>query len=74
MVGRDTGGPPDRHYFGSALFIDPRGTVMARAGDKEDEILDAEIDPKRATTCASSGGFFKFRRPVAYGGILTGTA
>ena len=45
-VGRDIGGPADRSYFGSAVLIDPKGTVIGRAGDKEDEILYADIDPK----------------------------
>ncbi len=72
-VGRDVGGPPDRHYFGSALLIDPRGAVMARAGDKEDEILYAEIDPKVCDDVRELWGFFKFRRPDAYGDILTST-
>ena len=72
-VGRDVGGPPDRHYFGSALLIDPKGAVMARAGDKEDEILYAEIDPKVCEDVRELWGFFKFRRPDAYGEILTST-
>jgi len=69
-IGRDVGGPADRHYFGSALFIDPRGSVMARAGDKDDEVLYAEIDPKVCDDVRELWGFFKFRRPDAYGEVL----
>lgn len=72
-VGRDVGGPPDRHYFGTALFIDPRGNVMCRAGDKEDEILYADIDPKVCEDVRDLWGFFKFRRADAYGEILPPT-
>ena len=65
-VGPDVGGAPHRHYFGTALFIDPRGTVMGRAGDKEDEILYAEIDPRVCDDVRDLWGFLKFRRPDAY--------
>jgi N-carbamoylputrescine amidase len=68
-VGRDVGGP-DRRYFGSAVFIDPRGNIMGRAGDKQDEILYAEIDPKVCDDVRDLWGFMKFRRPDAYGEIL----
>jgi predicted amidohydrolase len=69
-VGADVGGADDRHYFGTALFIDPKGTVMCRAGDKQDEILYAEIDPKVCDDVRDLWGFMKFRRPDAYGEIL----
>jgi N-carbamoylputrescine amidase len=65
-VGPDVGGAPHRHYFGTALFIDPRGAVMGRAGDKEDEILYAEIDPRVCDDVRDLWGFLKFRRPDAY--------
>lgn len=69
-VGQDVGGAADRHYFGTALFIDPKGNVMGRAGDKQDEILYADIDPKACDDTRDLWGFFKFRRPDAYGEIL----
>lgn len=71
-VGPDVGGPPERHYFGTALFIDPRGNVMGRAGDRQDEILYAEIDPKVCEDVRDLWGFFKFRRPDAYGDVVRG--
>jgi beta-ureidopropionase len=69
-VGPDVGGAPDRHYFGSAVLIDPRGDVIGRAGDKQDEILYAEIDPKVCDDVRDLWGFFRFRRPDAYGDIV----
>jgi beta-ureidopropionase len=72
-VGKDVGGAADRHYFGTALFIDPKGNVMCRAGDKHDEILYADIDPKACDDTRDLWGFFKFRRPDAYGEILKDT-
>ena len=69
-VGQDIGGPANRHYFGSAIFIDPKGAVIGRAGDKQDEILYADIDPKVCDDTRDLWGFFKFRRPDAYGEVL----
>jgi beta-ureidopropionase len=69
-VGPDVGGAPNRHYFGTALFIDPKGTVMARAGDKADEILYADIDPQVCEDVRGLWGFFGLRRPDAYGPIV----
>ena len=71
-VGPDVGGPADRSYFGSAVFIDPKGNVVGRAGDKQDEILYADIDPQACDDTRELWGFFKFRRPDAYGEILGG--
>ena len=70
-VGPDVGGAPHRHYFGSAVFFDPRGALIGRAGDKQDEALYAEIDPKVCDDVRDLWGFFKFRRPDAYGEITT---
>ena len=72
-VGNDVGGPADRQYFGTALFVDPKGGVLCRAGDKEDEILYADIDPKTCDDVRDLWGFFKFRRPDAYGDVLKET-
>jgi N-carbamoylputrescine amidase len=69
-VGPDVGGPAGRSYFGSAVFIDPRGQVIGRAGDKDDEILYADIDPRACQDIRDLWGFFRFRRPDAYGEIL----
>jgi len=69
-VGPDMGGAPDRHYFGSAVFFDPRGALLARAGDKDDEVLYAEVDPKVCDDVRDLWGFFKFRRPDAYDEII----
>jgi len=69
-VGPDMGGAPDRHYFGSAVFFDPRGALLARAGDKDDEVLYAEVDPKVCDDVRDLWGFFKFRRPDAYDEVI----
>ena len=47
--------------------------MLCRAGDKEDEILYADIDPKTCDDVRDLWGFFKFRRPDAYGDVLKET-
>jgi beta-ureidopropionase len=69
-VGPDVGGAPDRRYFGSAVVFDPRGNLIGRAGDKQDEILYADIDPRECDDVRDLWGFLKFRRPDAYGEIV----
>jgi N-carbamoylputrescine amidase len=69
-VGRDVGGLDIRHYFGSAVFIDPKGEVITRAGDQEDEILYADIDPAVSDDVRELWRFFEFRRPDAYEALI----
>lgn len=73
-VGKDVGGLDIRHYFGSSVFIDPKGEVIVRAGDQEDEIVYADIDPKVSEDVRGVWRFFEFRRPDAYGALVEGQA
>lgn len=66
-VGADIGGAEGRWYFGSSLFIDPKGRVIERAGDQHDEIIYADIDPQVVEDTRDLWGFFRERRPDAYG-------
>jgi N-carbamoylputrescine amidase len=65
-VGPDVGGAPRRHYFGSSLFIGPRGQVLVRAGDQDDAVIYADIDPGEVERTRSLWGFFAARRPDIY--------
>jgi N-carbamoylputrescine amidase len=69
-VGTDIGGAPDRQYFGSAVVFGPKGDLIGRAGDKRDEILYADVDPKICDDVRGLWGFFRFRRPDAYGELV----
>jgi N-carbamoylputrescine amidase len=68
-VGPDAGGAPNRHYFGSSLFIDPRGQVLARASDQGDEVIYADVDRALIEDTRDLWGFFRDRRPELYGSI-----
>jgi N-carbamoylputrescine amidase len=65
-VGKDDGGSPDQHYYGSSFFTDPKGKILAQAGDQEDEIVYAEIDTSVIEDLRNEWGFFRDRRPDLY--------
>ena len=66
-VGPDVGGAPNRSYFGSSVFISPRGEVLARAGDERDEIVYADLDRTVVEDTRNLWHFFRDRRPDVYG-------
>lgn len=71
-VGRDEGGSP-HPFFGTSLVVDPGGRVMARAGDREDEIIYADLDLAQLAEQRRLWPMFRDRRPDAYGPICRGS-
>lgn len=66
-VGQDVGGTPQRQHFGSSLFIDPRGTIMAQASDRDEQVIYAEVDRSCLADIRNRLGFYRDRRPDIYG-------
>lgn len=66
-VGLDEGGSPTQEYYGSSFFANPKGQIMSQAGDKNDEIVYAEIDLRMMEDLRNTWGFFRDRRPDVYG-------
>ncbi len=60
------------NFWGGSFIADPFGNVIARAGDKKDEILFAEIDLAKIEASQEGWGFLKNRRPETYGALLKG--
>jgi hypothetical protein len=52
------------------VVVDPTGEIIARASDDRSELLKVEISPEKARDIRDLWGFFKFRRPDAYGLLL----
>lgn len=67
-VGRDQGGA-DADWYGSSLWSDPKGQIIAQAGDTDDEILYADLDFSVIPQIRNDWGFFRDRRPDLYGDI-----
>lgn len=68
-VGEEQGGAPGRAYFGSSMFIDPKGHVLATASDSEPELLSIEVDPAVVQETRELWGFFGARRPDSYSSL-----
>ena len=66
-VGVEAGGAANRSYFGSSVVIDPTGQIMRRASDNASELISVDISPERAHELRELWGFYRCRRPDAYG-------
>jgi N-carbamoylputrescine amidase len=68
-VGVEQGGAPGRSYFGSSVAVDPSGEVLARASDSEAGLVTVDIAAEHARDLRDLWGFFRTRRPDAYGAL-----
>lgn len=57
-------------FWGNSFIAGPQGEVVARAGDGADEVLAADLDPRRTEDVRRIWPFFRDRRIDAYGGLL----
>ena len=67
-VGYDEGGSKG-DWFGRSVLINPKGDIVAQAGDNQDEVVVADFDPCEAQELRAAWGFFRDRRPEMYGRI-----
>lgn len=67
MVAPDQFGkyPPGEHTFGNTMIVDPWGTVIARAADREMAVV-AEVDLDWQSTVRKSVPSLRSRRPDVY--------
>ncbi|MFQ6075135.1 MAG: carbon-nitrogen hydrolase family protein [Candidatus Bathyarchaeia archaeon] len=64
-VGKEDG----REHFGCSLIVSPSGEVLAKAGEREDEVVSATIDLGQIDAVRSETGFLRDLRPEIYGRI-----
>jgi agmatine deiminase len=57
----------DLIFWGGSFACDSFGNVIAKAGDKDEEILVAELDLSMNSSVREGWGFFTNRRPETYG-------
>ncbi|MCP4004732.1 MAG: acyltransferase [bacterium] len=55
---------------GNSFFVDPKGEIMSESKGLEDQIVHAEIDTKVVEETRNYWGFFRDRRPDAYGALV----
>ena len=68
-VGHDEGGGPT-DFYGRSFFSNPTGEIVGQLGSEHDAILHCEIDTEISTQMRDEWGFFRDRRPDAYGALV----
>ena len=53
-------------FYGSSFFSNPRGEIIAQAGDQEDEVVVAELDLDMVKEIRNAWQFYRDRRPETY--------
>jgi N-carbamoylputrescine amidase len=53
-------------FYGSSVWVDPRGNVLARGGDSADEVVIADLDFSQVEAARSEWRFLRDRRPDLY--------
>jgi len=56
-------------FYGSSYVVDPRGQIVAQAGDTQDQLVTAEIDLDQVREVRDLWQFYRDRRPEAYGDL-----
>jgi len=56
-------------FWGNSFICDPQGVILAQAGQDEEELLLAEIDPGHIETIRQHWPFLRDRRVDAYEGL-----
>ena len=69
-VGVDQGGS-ESHFYGSSMWVDPKGRILTQASDEMDEVLTADLDVSVIPQIRNDWGFFRDRRPDLYGQLST---
>jgi beta-ureidopropionase len=57
----------EARFYGSSYFCDPRGRIVCRASDLEDEVLVCDVDLEMNREVRNTWQFLRDRRPELYG-------
>jgi N-carbamoylputrescine amidase len=58
-------------FYGTSYFVDPRGNVLAQAGEDEDALVVAEMDLDMIEEVRRVWQFFRDRRPETYDPLVS---
>jgi len=56
-------------FYGSSYFVDPRGKIMVKGSDNQDELVIADLDLEVIREVRDGWQFFRDRRPEMYSEI-----
>ena len=57
-------------FYGSSYVVNPRGEIVARAGESQDQLICADIDIEEVREIRNLWQFYRDRRPEAYGDLV----
>jgi N-carbamoylputrescine amidase len=57
------------HFYGSSYFVDPRGQIVVKGSDREDEVVIADLDLEMIREVRNGWQFFRDLRPELYSDI-----
>jgi beta-ureidopropionase len=57
-------------FYGTSYFCDPRGRILAEAGEEGDELVTAELDLDQIEEVRRIWQFYRDRRPETYDGLV----
>jgi N-carbamoylputrescine amidase len=57
-------------WYGSSVWVDPRGEVLGRGGDSDDEVVVSDLDFMEVARTRTEWGFFRDRRPDLYSPLI----
>jgi N-carbamoylputrescine amidase len=57
-------------FYGSSYIVDPRGGILAEAGEDEDELVTADLDLSVIDEVRARWRFFETRQPGSYGDLV----
>jgi N-carbamoylputrescine amidase len=60
----------ESEYYGASVFIDPIGQTVAQAGERDDEVLVADLDLERLEEIRRAWPFYRDRRPDSYARVV----
>ena len=69
-VGVEKKGKKKIEFWGNSMVIDPGGKIIAKAGNKKEDILVCEVDYKKIDTARQHWPFLRDRRTEFYKDIL----
>ena len=69
-VGVEKKGKKKIEFWGNSMVIDPNGKIIAKAGNKKEDILVCEVDYKKIDTARQHWPFLRDRRTEFYKDIL----
>ena len=69
-VGIEKKGKKKIEFWGNSMVIDPSGKIVAKAGNKKEDILVCEVDYKKIDTARQHWPFLRDRRTDFYKNIL----